>query len=65
MSTGGYGLLYENTVSRRGRRWACRQLLMARRRRNLCPDVGNGDAVEIASPLRDLFEEWKRGGGGT
>ena len=39
MSTGGYGFLYENKVSRRGRRCACRQLLMALRRRKWCPDV--------------------------
>ena len=38
---------------------------MALRRRKWCPDAGNGDAVGIASPSRDMFEEWKRGGGGT
>ena len=38
---------------------------MALRRRKWCPDMGNGDAVGIASPLSDMFEEWKRGGGGT
>ena len=33
--------------------------------KEMVPDVGNGEAVGIASPLRDMFEEWKRGGGGT
>ena len=62
-STGEYGLLYETKVSRRARRCVCRQLSMALRRAKWCPDLGNSDAVGMASPLRSMFEEMRRGGG--